>query len=264
MTKRCKNCGWPNDDSNVKCEKCNALLDEGASSRPAFSQTVREASTDMFKRTVSEDQFFGGDEQESEEPKVVQEPKETTNSGVHTCPNCGYPVRPSMSVCPDCGTIIMVSKDNVINNKGKTCPKCGSINNADAVFCNHCGAELDPKQRNNTPNTNQGNHQGTINPWMKPDNSAFCTLKPVAWAGESNTHQPLTFSGESVILNRANTDPNNQSITTSEQAELSYEGGEWYILDKSTQHTTYVLASQKIKLHKGDTIVLGNRLFEFN
>ena len=243
MTKRCKNCGWPNDDNNQKCEKCNVPLETGPSSREysqtaresysqtareSFSQTARETGGESLRRTISENQFFQGNDSTRDEPNTYQDPS-GTSSGELNCPNCGYPVRQGMRSCPNCGT-----------------PLTGSANN---------GA----KNANNS-----ANRMGTINPWMRPDNGAFCSLKPIAWVGENVSHQPLTFSGESVVLNRANTDPNNHTITSAEQAQLSFEGGEWYILDKSALHTTYVLASQKIKLHKGDTIVLGNRLFEFN
>ena len=266
MTKRCKNCGWPNDDNNVKCEKCYApLSDEGSSSsRQSFSQTARESGGDSFRRTVSENQFFGSKEPAKEEPKVNQEPENTPKPEQLNCPKCGYPVRQGMHNCPDCGASLFSSSNG--SNKaesGKKCPNCGSLNNLEARFCNQCGEVLETRQRDGV-SVVKANRLGTVNPWMKPDNGAFCTLKPIAWVGENVSHQPLSFSGESVLLNRANTDPNNQSITTSEQAELTFENGEWYILDKSSQHTTYVLASQKIQLHKGDTIVLGNRLFEFN
>lgn len=265
MTKRCKNCGWLNDDNNEKCEKCYAPLPaEESSIRPLFSQTARESDGSSLKRTISENQFFGGKEPTKEEPEQnVEFPKHNYNKELN-CPNCGYPVRQGMRNCPDCGTPIVNTTDDakVIDN-GKKCINCGCMNDIEACYCKRCGAELGGMQKSGFSGEN-GNRPGTINPWMKPENGVFCTLKPIAWVGENVAHQPISFSGESVILNRANTDPNNQSITTQEQAELSYENGDWYILDKSSQHTTYVLASQKIKLHKGDTIVLGNRLFEFN
>lgn len=236
MTKRCRNCGWPNDDRSVRCEKCNASLEAGSPSKEAFStsresvskRTVRNSDGDSLRRTVSENQAFGNNP-DREEPK--QDSKATVNAGELSCPNCGYPVRQGMRMCPDCGT--------PLGGFGNGAPKTGD----------------------------DASHPGTVNPWMQPEYGAagaVCSLKPVAWVGENVSHQPLTFSGESVILNRDNTDPGNKTITSAEQAELVYEGGEWYIHDKSALHTTFVLASQKIKLHKGDIIVLGNRLFEFN
>ena len=74
----------------------------------------------------------------------------------------------------------------------------------------------------------------------------------------------MRLSGDRIILNRANTDPANNTITSGEQAELTFENGAWYICDKSYQKTTYVHASRKMKLEKGDIIILGNRRFEFN
>ena len=74
----------------------------------------------------------------------------------------------------------------------------------------------------------------------------------------------LEFSGESVVLNRSNTDEENMTITSKEQAVLIYENKKWYIQDKSEQKTTFVYTSDKIELKPGDVIVLGNRRFEFS
>jgi hypothetical protein len=123
---------------------------------------------------------------------------------------------------------------------------------------------MNPVQQGNGNQPQNHAHSGTVNPWTKHEDGDFFTLKPIAWEGENINHGMLSYSGKVISLNRANTDPNNQSITSQEQAELTCEDGEWYIIDKSAMHTTYVLASRKMKLKKGDTIILGNRLFEFN
>lgn len=73
----------------------------------------------------------------------------------------------------------------------------------------------------------------------------------------------ISYSGERIVLNRANTDPNNQSITSKEQAVLTNDGTSWYIEDLSEQHSTMLRISRKTKLQSGDIIALGNRLFEF-
>lgn len=77
------------------------------------------------------------------------------------------------------------------------------------------------------------------------------------------TYNPISYSGTEIALNRANTDPNNQTITSREQAVLICEGGSWYIEDRSEQHTTLIRITKRTKLESGDVIVLGNRLFEF-
>ena len=66
------------------------------------------------------------------------------------------------------------------------------------------------------------------------------------------------------MLNRSNTDEENMTITSKEQAVLIYENKKWYIQDKSEQKTTFVYTSDKIELKPGDVIVLGNRRFEFS
>jgi predicted component of type VI protein secretion system len=67
-----------------------------------------------------------------------------------------------------------------------------------------------------------------------------------------------------VILTRENTIPDNKTITSKEQAELSFKDGRWTIVDKSEQHTTFVLATREIELQNGDIVMLGNQLFRFN
>lgn len=91
----------------------------------------------------------------------------------------------------------------------------------------------------------------------------FCTLRPIAWEGEEVSYNPITYSGETIILNRANTDANNNSITSREQAILTFEDGEWFIENRSDLRTTFIRVNGKVKLTRGDIIVLGNREFEF-
>lgn len=285
MTKRCKNCGWPNDDNATRCQKCNAPLDSAAqatplrstayeSARDGSAPTSPESSGESLRRTVSENQFFGTDLSGGNRgggSAFAQDQRETINSGTTTeCQNCHYQVRAGVSMCPNCGTPISVGggrqQPPQQQPTTKACPKCGAQNPEDAKFCNSCGASMSPNPQytNRSGENGAKQHAGTINPWMQPSSGTFCTLKPIAWEGENVQHSTLSFSGNTIILNRANTDPNNQSITSQEQAELTCEDGEWYIIDKSAMHTTYIMASRKMKLKKGDTIILGNRLFEFN
>lgn len=256
MTKRCKNCGWLNDDNSLKCEKCSTSLDSGmvGTSSPSY-QPSSGSSGDNLRKTVSENHFFSTEREQSGKISGKME---------SACPHCGYLVREGMKLCPECGNAL---GGTYSNEHGICCPNCGKQNPTDAKFCTQCGGDLNERKEPLTgpkPKGNSGNRQGTINPWMKPEIGAFCTLRPISWEGEDVNHDPLSFSGNPIVLNRANTDPNNQSITSNEQAELTCEDGEWYIVDKSVLHTTYVLASEKIRLKKGDIIVLGNRLFEFN
>lgn len=277
MTKRCKNCGWPNDDSAARCQKCNAPLDSAVQDSSPARATINEASGggyspstsvdsgENLRRTVSENQFFGTDLSRGNDgyQPTMEERDTVTNGAAPECPNCHYQLRAGVSTCPNCGYPVSANGGQQQQQpKTKACPKCGAQNPEEARFCSSCGASMNPAQQGND---NHGHaHAGTVNPWMQPSSGTFCTLKPISWEGENINHGALSFSGNVIVLNRANTDPNNQSITSQEQAELTCEDGEWYIIDKSAMHTTYIMASRKMKLKKGDTIILGNRLFEFN
>ncbi len=71
------------------------------------------------------------------------------------------------------------------------------------------------------------------------------------------------YQGEEVILNRQNTDPENSTITSRQQALLSFDNGKWYIEDKSAYKTTYIRVTKKTEIKEGDIIGLGDREFEF-
>jgi len=163
------------------------------------------------------------------------------------CPRCGYPIRVGMSECPVCHIAIAQSnqaKNNPSNNRGyASIPNRGVVASSRDNGFRPIG--------------------GTINPWATSSEESFCTLQRIPWPNERVTYNPVSYSGEAIILNRANTDSNNNSITSREQAIISHENGEWYIENRSDLQTTLIRVDRKFKLEDGDVIVLGNRMFEF-
>ena len=91
-----------------------------------------------------------------------------------------------------------------------------------------------------------------------------CRLSLIRIVNAEAVTSPLVFSGEEIILNRDKTDEGNMTITSKEQAVLTYENKKWYLQDRSEQKTTFVYTTEKIELKPGDIIVLGNRRFEFD
>lgn len=89
-------------------------------------------------------------------------------------------------------------------------------------------------------------------------------LSPVKRINEKKELVDLEYEGKEVLLNRENTEADNGSITSQNQALLEFSNGRWTIEDKSEQGTTFVKASKKIELNEGDVILLGNRLFVFH
>ncbi len=197
-----------------------------------------------LKGTMSEKVAFNQDKEESIANEI-------DGLGATACPVCGYQVSPHMVVCPACGS--QLAQKNVGSPKSpsatKTCNNCGAAINSGSKFCPNCGKPL---------------RMGTVNSWAEANSGAFFTLQPIAWDKENVQYQPVSYCGDSVILNRANTDPNNNTITSKVQAVISRNGDKWYIEDKSEFQSTLLRVNGKVELHDGDVLVLGTRKFVFN
>ena len=243
---RCKNCGWPNEDNVTRCIKCNSPLtgsfignnnqnnnaggDDSLDNPANLKATLRDCSGGNISSDNNADNGnYGGNNGGN-----------NGGNGVGGfCHRCGYPVSPGMDVCPSCNTPLSGANRNNYNN----------YNN------NGGGGQF------------QGGRYagGTVNPWARPQgHDGFCQLKRIPWQNENINYDPISYSGNEIILNRANTDPNNNSITSKEQAVIMRDGDDWYLQDRSSQQTTLIRAGRPIKLEDGDIIVMGNRMFEFH
>ena len=182
-------------------------------------------------------------EPKAEEPQApmnstVREPMDTferKESG-HNCPECGFPLREGAQSCPNCG-------------KQFGAPAAGP---AGAPFVAPAAAAGFAAK-----------YGATVNPWSNPNAGKVFKLQPVPWDNEPGELPAMTYTGAVVGLNRENTDPTNNSITSKTQAEIINENGKWFIEDKSAQQSTFVHAGRKIELADGDIIILGNRRFVF-
>ena len=115
------------------------------------------------------------------------------------------------------------------------------------------------------PTDNKSPFTGTVNPYLQNVQlEPMFSLKPIARVDERHVPAPQTYEGASIVLNRQNTEPANESITSKQQAAVSFDNGHWYIEDKSTLKTTFVQASRRTELQEGDLILLGDRLFQFH
>ena len=109
----------------------------------------------------------------------------------------------------------------------------------------------------------------TVNPYAnlqhrQPTAEAYCAIEPVPDSpAEAGRLKKFEFDKQQVVLRRENTEPGNSSITSKEQAVLTFENGAWYVEDKSAFQTTFVRAGRKLQLQDGDIILLGDRKFVF-
>ncbi|GHT66105.1 hypothetical protein AGMMS50239_27040 [Bacteroidia bacterium] len=121
-----------------------------------------------------------------------------------------------------------------------------------------------------TGRSDVSNAGGTVYPWSaatqkeKRPVEGVCSLGILPHENETLPEiRPVSYSGNQIILNRENTERENHTITSKEQAALTYENGKWYIEDKSIMKTTFIYVSKKQEIQSGDIIVLGNRKFIF-
>ena len=91
----------------------------------------------------------------------------------------------------------------------------------------------------------------------------LCHLDGVAQGSASDlSHRVVICKGDGFELTRDNTVPFDNTIS-SHQAILTHDADGWYIEDKSTYHTTAIIASRRMRLEEGDTVVLGSSRFVF-
>lgn len=181
-----------------------------------------------LNQTVREGDIFGGTPQ----PNI--------------CAKCGYPLRPGLQRCPNCNSEVGTAPNHAVSSQQSVDSSSRSIRRPTVV---------------GVPNLH-----GTVNVWTEGTiglTPSF-VLSPVKRNGERRQPDEIELEGESVVLNRDNTDPGNLSITSRVQATITRNDGKWFIEDKSEQKTTFVYASTPQELHDGDIILLGNRLFIFH
>lgn len=249
---RCKNCGWPNKPSEKVCVKCHTPL-EADNDDVAYGAGIPNGSNDEnrpLNKTVMEDDVFGlGGNSELRRETRRDEPQ--TDSGKQ-CPKCGYPVRSGVERCPNCNFSL-----------SKTSPEPERPSRE--MPSNGRGDEPGRRPTRMDNQSKKTGYRGTVNPYMMNlEMEPTFVLKPLKRMNERHELEEREYEGSEVLLNRANTEDNNPSITSREQAVVTRVDGRWYIEDRSEQKTTFVQAAKRIELHEGDIILLGNRLFEFH
>lgn len=247
---RCTNCGWDNPNGLTKCEKCGTpLTSVGGEQRFAVGGTAREDSssayagtameagngTPAFGKTVREASVFG-------EAAVLASSSSPKNDG--RCPECGYPLRPGVSVCPKCHHMIggTEREPDLLHPASVSKPSFPD----------------EPKKE-----TNFG---GTVMPGMNISPDIWFSLTPLAIAGERETPAKVEFEGKHHELNRENLDPKNHTITSKVQAMMDYDTEKklWYIQDKSALQYTFLYCCGEVPVVDGDVLLMGDRKFIFH
>ncbi len=289
---RCNNCGWDNDPGTGTCVKCgHALQSDDSNYRQDPYRGVNVPNNNRGETNPAPRPTVLN----SQRPDPVPRPTRIVNvndlhegasnpAGTKTpenCPQCGYPLAGNTSSCPNCGAIIAeeqklastkmqnfgaaavpvspikVSKSDLAEfdiNEEVKCDKCGAMVSIEFSFCPKCG------ERIHLPTVRAIKHKPQ--PAPEPP-KPHCHLTLIPEEGEITEAVKNTYEGDSIILNRENTEPDNRTITSKEQAELICEEGQWFVLNHSELGSTYIEANRKFALEPGDVIVLGDRRFKF-
>lgn len=262
----CNRCGAENADTDRFCRQCGTCLTEGNGATPA------DAASSVNKKTIRIDK-----------KDVARKP-----SGIRIH-SCGYPLLPDMTVCPHCQQPVDDSQPVPTPSQGSVSKKTEVIDLRAAkattiIRKSDLAADLIPDRQRNAADSSvtepetaqvpepekQEVDKRTINPYLKKKKpvagrpECHCTLQPVVREDEDTVPDKNVYETQTVILSRQNTDPKNPSITSRQQARLTFEDGVWYIEDLSSQQTTFVRAGRKTALQDGDIVLLGDREFEFS
>ena len=212
------------------------------------------------------------------------------------CPKCHYPLSSdSLTNCPNCmadftgadeedqgseedsqngdksvgGTIDVKSGNSSIEKEDLMieCDNCKEKISALYKYCPYCATEVVKKtvafrKKRKKNSTTQSSIESHPEEQTKPQN-LHCHLSLLPDDEEDVKAITNNYEGNNVILNRANTEPDNQSITSKEQAELIYENGQWYIENRSHYGTTFLAVNRRLPLIPGDIVMLGDRRFIF-
>ncbi len=155
---------------------------------------------------------------------------------------------------PDAGKLNELEKNE--------CPECGHpLENGACPNCDYKKADDAPSSP--APAKVADEARKTMRPIRKGEKAGEFKLVPISEETGMPEGDELAYEGNEVVLNRENTDPKNTTITSQEQACLSFENGKWSIEDRSDYKTTFVQASRKIELQQGDLILIGNQLYRF-
>lgn len=276
---RCINCGFDNPAGASICTKCGQPLGSGhAVSEPAAFNAKSDAPQRPTVIGVSagaetaprETVIEVGGRPQNDAPRETLTQNQMMGGSSHQCPNCKYPILDSTSgICPNCK---MPLTTNVQSNNATPTPAQENKPTYAQVVCSKCKESV-PAHFHFCPNCGNKIHQATE--WHgirgivteEPIKKLPFSLTIIPDADEKLSIKECEFTcmeNQAVVLNRENTDSENRSITSKQQAEISYENGHWFIKNLSDNESTFMVANRKMELQDGDIILLGYRYFKFN
>lgn len=215
------------------------------------------------------------------------------------CPNCHYPLSSDdLDSCPNCMADftgleddeseeteelefdneekkeVQQSQQKEESPKGEIkdgylieCDNCKKKISSEFSFCPYCASKVVQKtimsRKKKKVQTTESNPSKSQSKKQSPQMNMSCHLSLIPEDDENIEAITNNYEGEKIILNRTNTEPNNPTITSKEQAEIYFENDNWFIENRSQFRTTYIAVNRRVQLTPGDIIMLGDRRFMF-
>lgn len=256
---RCNNCGWDNEPGAATCAKCGSPIQNSSrygGSPYAGGQVVNGSTPDnALKATVvsspgmadmsqapaatvvSGGGWAGGGDLRATvmDAAAMSNVSDITEQEMRKTRYIGDgDPKPMPATQPEPSVLGKEQTDTV------QCENCHAELPPNFTFCPMCGARLPEKTR-----------------------GPLCTLTLIPDDGEQIDSETIEYEGRNIVLNRANTEKTNHTITSREQAVLINENGRWYIENHSEMCSTYFEVNRRLELQRGDIIMLGDRRFRF-
>lgn len=199
------------------------------------------------------------------------------------CDHCGWSNNPAGAErCQKCNQELVYypsvpTGGNVAEEmkpKAEGCVKCGYPLSQESVFCPNCGtavsaaasqvadASMKKTMRDLPSDMRQGGYglQADMKQTMRdvPSESERQILKatPTDHPVDQN-HASFTLRPVDMVASEA------FAFGTDTDAAFEFADGQWFITDKSGTQSTYVCASRRIALQKGDIVLIGGRRYKF-
>lgn len=271
--------------SEIQSNDLQATVIQSKSEQWNSAATVKDGVSNVFNNSEDDDTDT---QHEHYTPILVD--------GKLECPKCHYPLSSdSLTSCPNCmadftgaeeddssekdtdhaekgfsgGTVDLgaisseADKDDIMIE----CDNCKKQISATFKYCPYCAQEVVKKtvafRRKRKKNDTQEPSSEMPSEELSEPQHLHCHLTILPDDDEKIEAFTQKFEGNNIILNRNNTEPENNSITSKEQAELIYDKGNWYIENKSYFGTTFLAVNRRLLIMPGDVIMLGDRRFIF-
>ena len=221
---KCPRCGNPVDEDATMCLQCGTILKESKPEEQAAPKPQAEEQKPVQAKAL----------EPAPEPEKAKE---------------AAPVEDDVE-----------DMKKMLEELTVTCPKCGAEVSLEFDFCPKCGKRM-PK---NTIDPRRLKKKAKKEEPAEPEKPVIaCSLTLIPEEGEPIEAQKLPYEGEKIVLTRMNTEPMNRTITSKEQASLTFENGHWFVENLSALESTFIQVTRKMELQPGDILLLGNRRFQF-